>query len=212
MNIAMIGTGRMARGLGTGWSKAGHRVVYGSRRPQQREGWAESLDQAQVVDQAAALAGAEVVVIAIPFTAVAAFAQAHAGQLQGKIVVDITNPFDHLPDNRISAAEMTAQAIAEGAGDGARVVAAFKDNFARTLGEPIDPGGLRRDVHYAGDDAEAKAVVAQLARDLGFEPVDCGALKACRILDVMVPLMIDIDRRLAGGQGQSSWKFVVGDQ
>jgi len=204
-NIAIIGTGRMAQGLGAGWVRAGHRVVFGSRNPAEKSGLVSKIGNcASVTLPAAAVAWADVVVLAIPFAQVKTFAREHAPQLAGKLVVDISNPFDQLPDNRIAGAELTAAAI----GDGARVVAAFKDNFWETLPTPEDPGGLPRDVHFAGDSDDDRQRVAQLVTDLGFRPVDCGPLKNARALDAMVPLLVELDQRLNNGQHSSSWKFL----
>lgn len=202
--IAIIGTGRMGSPLGTAWSRAGHQITFGSRRPEAKANLLTEVAGAKLTSQAEALLEAEVVVIALPYLVVEPFARDHAAQLQDKLVIDISNPFSHLPDNRISGAEITAAAI----GPQARVVAAFKDNFWLTLFEPLDPNGLPRDVHFAGDHEADKQVVKQLIEDLGFRPVDCGALKNARVLDVMVPLMIELDQRYAGGH-KSSWKFLT---
>ncbi len=204
-HIAIIGTGRMARGLGIGWARKGHTIVFGSRDPSAKADLPSQVPGATVTTPEEALKGAEVVVLAIPYVAVEPFAREHAEALREKLVIDISNPFHHLPDNRVSGAEITAAAI----GPGARVVAAFKDNFANTLLEPVYPNGIVRDVHFAGDHEEDKRIVSQLIRDLGFHPVDCGPLRNARVLDVMVPLMIELDRRYAGGKGMSSWKFLV---
>ena len=203
--IAIIGTGRMGRGLGAGWARKGHTIVFGSRTPEAHRDLTVQIPNAQVTTPAEALRGAEVVVLAIPYVAVEPFARTHAEALRDKVVIDISNPFHHLPDNRISGAEITAAAI----GPGARVVAAFKDNFANTLLDPVDPNGIVRDVHFAGDHEEDKRLVSRLIEDLGFHPVDCGPLRNARVLDAMVPLMIELDRRYGGGQGLSSWKFLT---
>jgi predicted dinucleotide-binding enzyme len=204
-NITIVGTGRMATGLGTGWASAGHTVTFASRNPEAKADLAEQIPGATVATIAEGLASAEVIVITLPFTAVEPFARQHATALRGKIVIDISNPFGRdLPGGQ-SGAEVTAAAI----GPGARVVAAFKDNFSDTLLQPIDPlHTLPRDVHFAGDDETAKALVAQLAADLGFQPVDCGPLRHARVLDGMVPLIVELDRRYAEGGRRASWKLL----
>jgi len=204
--IAIIGTGRMGKSLAKGWSKAGHKVTLGSRQPDQRQDILSEIPGATITAFETALDGTEVVVIAIPYAEVEPFARAHAAHLRDKLVIDITNPFDKLPDNRVAGAEITAGAI----GAGARVVAAFKDNFWSTLHEPINPHtGLVRDVHFAGDRAADKEVVVQLIGDLSFEPVDCGPLSNARILDGMVTLMIELDRRYTDGGFHASWKLMT---
>ncbi len=205
MHIAIIGTGRMAKGLARGWLHAGHTVTFGSRAPEQRRDLLTELPGATITDAVSAMERAEIVVLALPFGAVKDFVLRHADLLRERLVIDITNPFDLLPDNRIAGAEITATAI----GDGARVIAAFKDNFWRTLDSPVSSTGLIRDVHFAGDDEEGKAVVTRLVEDLGFRPVDCGPLRNARVLDAMVPLMLELDQRYGGGAAESSWKFLT---
>jgi len=204
MRISIIGTGRMARQLALGWLKAGHTVQFGSRQPDAKTDILTRVPGATVTSNEAALKAAEVVVIGLPFTAVKPFAEQQADLLRNKLVIDISNPFANLLDNHISGAEITAQAI----GPGARVVAAFKANFWETLLEPVDPKtGMVRDVHYAGDSHDDKAIVAQLIKDLGFQPVDCGALRNARILDGMAPLIVELDRRYGNGERRLSWKL-----
>lgn len=203
--ITIVGTGRMATGLGTGWARAGHTVTFASRDPEAKSDLAVQVPAARVTTIGEGLATAEVVVITLPFAAAGSFVHEHAATLRDKVVIDITNPFGQTIEGGRAAAEVTAEII----GPGAQVVAAFKDNFSNTLLEPVDPiHGLVRDVHYAGDDETAKQVVAGLAADLGFRPVDCGPLRNARVLDGMVPLIVELDRRYAQGGRRSSWKLL----
>src|SRR5215468_10643921 len=159
--IGIIGTGRMGVALGTGWITAKHSVVLGSRNPEAKANVSEVVKGAQVLSAKEAARWAEIVVIAVPYSAAEPFAHSHAADLRGKLVIDITNPFDHLPDNRIAGAEITERAI----GAGARVIAAFKDNFAATIAEPVAPGGVTRDVHFAGGTETDKRIVTDLITD-----------------------------------------------
>ena len=205
--IAIIGTGRTAAGLGTGWARAGHEVAFGSRNPVGRASVAEQAGSSATIGSVHdALQAAEIAVLALPYRVVEDFARTNASALLPLPVVDISNPFDNLPDNAVAGAEITARAI----GPGARVIAAFKDTFARTLLDPVDPSGVARDVHFAGDDEPGKRLLGSLIEDLGFVPVDCGPLRNARILDGMVSLMIELDRRYEGdrGTGLTSWKFL----
>jgi predicted dinucleotide-binding enzyme len=201
--IALIGTGRMATGLGIGWTRAGHQIVFGSRAPAEKPHLTADLPGARVTDYAGALEAATVVVITLPYREVAPFCRSHAAMLRERLVIDISNPFDNLPDNRIAGAEITRDAI----GPGARVVAAFKTNFSTTLLTPLNADGIQRDVFYAGDDEADKQIVAGLIADLGFRPVDCGGLHNARLLDGMVPLIIELDNRY-GGAWQTTWKLL----
>lgn len=207
MRIAILGTGRMATGLGKGWLKAGHFVAFGSRRPETKtEFQAEIGADSRVYGFEGAITAGEVVVIAVPYGEAASLAAQHADLLRDKIVIDITNPFASQPTDGRAGAELTAAAIGAN-GKEPRVLAAFKGNFAGTLLEPVDHTGEPRDVLFAGDDTDAKEVVAGLIRDLGFKPVDCGPLHAAVMLDLSVPMLIEMDGRLNGGQHNSSFRF-----
>jgi hypothetical protein len=206
MRIAVIGTGRMATGLGRGWLKAGHFVAFGSRRPESKNEFHASVGtESRIYGFEGAITAGEVVVLAIPYSEVAAFAKKYAHLLRGKVIVDISNPIGRQPPDGRAGAELTAEAI----GAGARVLAAFKDNFAATLEAPVDHTGEPRDVHFAGDDDEAKQVLAGLVRDLGFRPVDCGPLRHAVMLDHLVPLMIHLDRTVNAGRATSSFRFAA---
>jgi hypothetical protein len=208
MRIAIIGTGKMATGLGKGWAKAGHHILFGSRNPATKQDVArEAGPVSRVVTHEEAMQGAEVIVLTMPYRDVEPFACLHAARLRGRVVIDVTNPFDTTPEDRLSGAEVTAKTI----GNAAKVVAAFKTNYASILSQPVDASGVQRDVFYCGDDSDAKETVRRLIETIGFRPVDCGPLKAARALDPMVPLMIEMDRRM-GGKGlarRSHWKFVT---
>lgn len=200
--IAIIGHGLMGKALGSGWSRAGHKVRIGARSPGQVDPSALGFTPAFIGPVEAALDGSDVVVLAVPFPAVARLVAEHRAQLAGKTVIDISNPFDHLPGNERAAAEYTADAL--GTTDG--LVAAFKDNFAATINAPAS-GGVRPDCKLAGDDAGAKVVVAGLAADLGHRVIDCGPLHNARLLDSMVSLMLILDRTYCDFTMRSGWQF-----
>lgn len=202
MNIAILGTGRMGTGLASGWVKAGHQVTFGSRDPSLNRDAAERIG-AGIADYAGAVNNAEAVVIGVPYGAVLDVIAPLRDLLKERIVIDITNPMDNLPAEG-SGAQSTAAAI----GPGARVIPAFKATFSGTLGEPIDPAtGMARDVFFCGDDGEAKEVVASLIEDLGFRAVDCGPLSRANLLDLMVPMIIEVDGRYNMGRS-GSWKLL----
>lgn len=209
MRIGILGgTGRMGRGLAKAWARAGHLVLLGSRDPDRAREIAAELayqtrGQIQGVDMETAARQGEVVVLALPYRACAEWLSRLREALRGKILVDITNPFGAVPAGQTSGVEENAKAL----GVPARWVAAFKTNFWTTLEHPFNKDGIVRDCFYCGDDREAKQVVAELIQQVGYRPVDCGDLSAARVLDLMVPLMIDLDRRF-GGKAECSWKLL----
>lgn len=203
MRIGIIGTGHMGSGLARALTRGGHTVILGSRLPATKADLGRDTG-ATVTGYDEALVGVDAAFLTLPYVEIAPFARAHADALRNLLVIDISNPFDALPDNRRAGAEVTADAI----GDGARVVAAFKTTFAATLLKPRTRNGEQRDVQFAGDNADDKRVVAQLIEDAGFRPLDCGPLHNARILDGMVPLMLHLDAVYGTGDYTSSWKFI----
>lgn len=182
MNIAIIGTGNVGSVLGRRWSEVGHHVSFGSRRPddEDAQALAESSD-ADLKTPAEAASGAEVVLLAVPGTAVDTVVRS-LGELSGKIVVDCTNRhrLDPQRDREISS---LAELVAEVA-TGARVVKAFNVTGAKNMDDPLYPEGPLS-MPYCGDDADAKAVVAALITELGFVAVDNGPLSQARALEGM---------------------------
>ncbi|MDA1280214.1 MAG: NAD(P)-binding domain-containing protein [Chloroflexi bacterium] len=202
--IGIIGTGNMALALGRALLAAGHFVAYGSRRPETKNEFHEAAGtESRLYGYQAAIDAGEIVIITLPYKEVAAAARKYADSLRGKVVIDITNPFAAQPNDGSSGAQVTATAI----GDGARVVAAFKTNFASTIGEPVDSSGQPREVHYAGDDEQAMKTVAELIREIGFKPVNCGTLAQAVALDHMVPLMIRLDASEHASCRKSSFRI-----
>jgi predicted dinucleotide-binding enzyme len=205
--IGILGTGNMALVLGKSLLAAGHFVAFGSRRPESKNDFHEAVGiDSRLYGYQAAIDAGEIVIITLPYKEVAATARKFADSLRNKIVIDITNPFAAQPNNGESGAQVAASII----GDGARVIAAFKTNFAATFENPIDSTGEPREVHYAGDDEAAMEAVAELIRGIGFKPVDCGTLAQAVALDHMVPLMIRLDATELGAQHLSSFRLTPG--
>ena len=209
MRIGILGgTGRMGRGLARAWAKHGHEVFLGSRFPDKAKEVAEQISKETGgkvfgVNLETAAQEGEVVVLSLPYRSCADWLKRLRDKLRGKTIVDITNPFGAVPEGQTSGVEENATALEVPA----NWVAAFKTNFWTTLESPVNENGIVRDCFYCGDSEEAKKVVAELISQVGFRPVDCGPLKAARVLDLMVPLMIDLDRKF-GSKAQCSWKLL----
>src|SRR4051794_32639117 len=133
MEITIIGTGNMARGIATRAIAGGHAVTLHGTAPEKAQALAAeipgSVDWGVVGDP---LSGA-VIVLAIPYGAVDEVLRTYGGQLDGKVLVDITNPVDFSTFTPLEiAAGSAAQEIAEKA-PAANVVKAFNTTFAGTL-------------------------------------------------------------------------------
>lgn len=183
MNIAIVGTGRVAGALGKGWAAKGHTITFASRNPgsdKVRALLAEAGTNASATRIDEAVKRSSIVVLAIPFSAVET-TLARAGDWEGKVLVDCTNPIAPglrpLFDSSTSGAEQIAAWAAK-----AKVVKAFNTTGAENMANPAYQGQPTM-MPICGDDALAKAAVHQLAEELGFEPVDAGGLSAARHLE-----------------------------
>lgn len=206
MNIGIVGAGSVGKGLATGLVKAGHGVAMYARDEERVRQAASETGAAAAVTLEDAVASADVLVLAVPFGAVEEIAAAIRPLVAGKIVVDVTNAArpdwsGPLFSGSVSAASTIAGWLPE-----ARIVKAFNTIFASNLvaGGTVD--GQVLDALVAGDDADAKAVVSQLATDLGFRPIDAGQLTAAGLLESLAWLNISLNAR--GGNWQSGWKLV----
>ena len=188
MRIAVIGIGNVGGALGTGWARAGHEVTFGARDPKAAD--AEELlsqagGKARIASVADSVADAEIVALAIPWSAVADALQAIAPALSGKILIDCTNPTKQWPvlDHAAGAGgEQVARLV-----PGAKVVKAFNTTGFENMQNP-KYGNEVVTMFYAGDNAEAKKIVHRLASDLGLDPVDAGGLAQAHALEILASL------------------------
>lgn len=206
MNVAIVGAGNIGKGLAGPLVKAGHTVRITARDAEGVREAARDTGASAAPNLRSAVDGAEVVVLAVPFTAAESVSRELAPLVEGKIVVDVSNPAK--PDwsgplfaGNGSAAEQLARWLPT-----ARVVKAFNTIFASNLGRGGHLEGQALDAYLAGDDGAAKALVAELALALGFRPVDVGPLTAARLLEALAWLNISLNAQ--GGDWQSGWKLL----
>ena len=186
MRIGIVGTGNMGRSLGILWSERGHEVLFGSREADKARQAADLTKHgAQVGDNDAAASFGEVVFWGVRDMPVPEVLR-NPSVLDGKIVMDCNNgptPTDFTigPPGGTAHAERLQRQLPR-----ARVIKAF-NTMAQELFE-LSPEPLRAhavSVFLAGDDAEAKRVVADLDKEIGFAPLDLGPLPAARLAEGM---------------------------
>jgi NADPH-dependent F420 reductase len=191
MKIAIIGTGSVGSALGRGFARAGHEVVFGVRdtgKPEVQKLVSET--GARAASVAAAASDAEVVVLAMPWGAAQDVIRSAEG-LSGKIVFDCINPLKpDLSGLDTGGAHSAAEQVSAWA-PGARVVKVFNSTGAGNMADP-QYGNDHAAMLYCGDDKGAKEVAAQLAKDLGFDPVDAGPLSAANLLEHFAMLWIHL--------------------
>jgi 8-hydroxy-5-deazaflavin:NADPH oxidoreductase len=194
MRIAIVGSGNIGGGLARAWTAKGHTITFGARQPDEPEVAALAREiGAGVATIPHALADAEVIVLAMPFTAAPAVASA-LPSWQGRVVIDCTNPigpgFTLIHGHTDSGSEAIQRLL-----PGAHVVKSFSAQGAENLAHPVHDG-VPASNFYCGDDAAAKAVVKQLIEDVGFEAVDAGPLTSARYLEPITMLWISMSRAL----------------
>lgn len=183
MKIAVLGFGNVGAQLAKLWLSKGHAVTAGLREGSKDRTAASGMGAAVAVP-AAAVQGADVIALALPWQAVEQ-TLATLGPLSGRIVLDATNPMNADLSVFVPAAGSAALQVAEWA-SGARVVKAFN-----TIGAAL-MGNATFDMMYCGDDAEAKGVVRGLIADTGMRPVDVGPLSNAGYLEQLAGLWVDL--------------------
>lgn len=134
----------------------------------------------------------DVVVLAVPYPAVPEVLGTYGAALDGKVVVDVTNPVDFATfDGLTVAPDGSAAAEIAAAVPGARVVKGFNTSFAGALAAGT-VAGRPATVLLAGDDAEAKQTVADLVDGGGLHAVDAGSLRRARELEALGFLQITL--------------------
>jgi 8-hydroxy-5-deazaflavin:NADPH oxidoreductase len=199
MQITIIGTGNMARGIGTRALAGGHDVTLVGTEPEKAQALAGELGGSA---RAGESVEGDVVILAVPYAAAAGIVRTYGDQLDGKVVVDITNPVDLNAFEPLQVEGSGAQQIATAAPGGARVVKAFNTTFAGTLVEGA-VSGQPLDVFIAGDDEGAKGTVSQLAESGGLRPVDAGPLVRARELEALGYLHMALQQSLGTGFGST---------
>jgi NADPH-dependent F420 reductase len=202
MEITIIGTGNMARGIATRALTGGHTVTLLGTATEKAQALASELSG----DVRAGAIGDELqgdaVVLAVWYQALDDVLTRYGDQLNGKVVIDITNPVDPESFQPLTIeAGSAAQEIAQKA-PGAKVVKAFNTTFAGTLVEG-QVGGQPLDVFVASDDEDAKGVLRQLAQDGGLRAVDAGPLAHAHQLEGLGYLHMAIQGGLGTAYGSS---------
>jgi 8-hydroxy-5-deazaflavin:NADPH oxidoreductase len=181
MRIAILGAGQVGSTLGRLWHGAGHDVTFAARDPARPQALAAELGKrAHAASVAGAVAGAEVVLLAVPGAVVADVLEA-AGPLDGHIMIDAANSFGQQ--------RVTLRSLAD-AFPRARWVRAFNSLSASVMAD--DNHHKPPWVMFLSGDDDAKPVVAQLIRDAGFDPVDLGGVDDSRLQDPDGALWLNI--------------------
>ena len=192
--ITIIGSGNMATAIGTRAARHGHTVELMSRNAAQAQALADKIGGGAIVGTFGARPTGDIVILAVLYAG-AVDVVTHFGEaLAGKILVDITNPFNADGTGVVTTpGHSVSEQIAAAAPESAHIVKAFNTIFGGVIAEdkPVD-------LLFAGDGAEAKARVAEFLESLGMRPLDAGGLEMAHALEWAGILLVGVARNGAG--------------
>jgi predicted dinucleotide-binding enzyme len=187
--IGMIGSGNVGSALGRTWANAGHEVMFSSRNLDSDKKLAADIGKnARAGSPSEAAAFGEVLVFAVPYSALPELGKTLGSSLKGKVLIDACNPFPQRDG------EIATRAREQGAGrvsaellPGARIVRAFNAVGAGRMGKAHEEPG-KVGMPIAGDDKQAIEIASRLIREIGYEPVLIGSLAMGKYLMPGTPL------------------------
>jgi 8-hydroxy-5-deazaflavin:NADPH oxidoreductase len=189
-SISIIGAGTMARILGARALVGGNTVEIIGRDAAKAAALASELGGGATTGTFGSVPAGDIVILALPYSSEAPVVAQYGNALAGKVIVDISNPFDPAFTGLVTPAGSSgAQEIAKAAPAGAHVVKAFNTILGHVLAAD-EAGGRPLDVFIAGDDAGAKGRVSSFIESLGFRPLDVGDLKMAHWLEGAGLLMV----------------------
>jgi predicted dinucleotide-binding enzyme len=192
--ISIIGSGNMATAIGTRAVKHGHTIELMSRNTAKAQALADLIGNGATVGTFGARPAGDVVIVAVLYTGAVEVVAHYGDALSGKILVDITNPFNADVTGLVTTADdSVSRQIAAAAPEGTHVVKAFNSILRGVLAEdkPLD-------VFFAGDSADAKARVAAFLESLDMRPLDAGGLEMAGVLEWAGVLLVGLARNGAG--------------
>ena len=199
-SISIIGTGNMARTIGALAVAGGNTVEVMGRDQSKAADLAKALGGGATTGEWGAVPAGDIVIVALLYAGVVPVVAQYGDALAGKVIVDISNPFNSAADGLAHSEETSiAQEAAKAAPAGASVVKAFNTIFRHVL----EKG--RPDVFIAGDDAQAKAAVAAFIESLGLRPLDVGGLAMAHWLEGAGVITMGLARN-----GVGHWDFALG--
>ena len=193
-NISIIGTGNMASTITTLAVAGGNSVEVIGRDQSKAAELAKALGGSATAGEFGAVPAGDIVIVALGYANVVPVVAQYGDALAGKVIVDICNPVNAAADGLATPdGTSSAQEVAKAAPASASVVKAFNTTFGAVLakGQPLD-------VFFAGDDAEAKAGVAEFIDSLKLRPLDVGGLTMAHYLEGTGLVMIGLAQHGVG--------------
>jgi predicted dinucleotide-binding enzyme len=192
--ISIIGSGNMATAIGTRAAKHGHTIELMSRNTAKTQALADQIGNGATVGTFGATPVGDIVIVAVLYAGAVDVVAHYGDALAGKILVDITNPFnDDASGITTTEGNSVSQQIAAAAPEGTHVVKALNTIFGHVIAQdkPLD-------AFLTGDSAEAKAAVAAFLASIDMRPLDAGGLEMAYVLEWAGVLLMGLARNGAG--------------
>ena len=191
--ISIIGSGNMATAIGTRAARHGHTVELMSRTTEKAQVLADQIGRGATVGAFGGAPAGEIVIVAVPYAGAVDVVTHYGDALAGKILVDISNPFNADASGLATTpGSSAAQEIAAAAPAGTPVVKALNSVFGHVLARdtPLDA--------FVAGDAAGKAPVAAFLASIGLRPLDTGGLETASVLEWAGLLLMGLARNGAG--------------
>jgi 8-hydroxy-5-deazaflavin:NADPH oxidoreductase len=193
MKIGILGSGDVAKALGSGFTRHGHEVMLGTRTSSRLTEWAAQHPARRIGNFAEAAKFGELVVLAVKGAVAAEVLRlAGAENFAGKTVVDVTNPIaDAPPVNGVlkfyTSLDESQMELLQREFAGARFVKAFNSVGNAFMVNPQFKGG-RPTMFICGNDEAAKRAVSGILDQFGWETSDMGKVEAARAIEPLCML------------------------
>jgi predicted dinucleotide-binding enzyme len=198
--ISIIGSGTMAAAIGERIAKAGYIVEVISRDPAKAKALADRLAAGATTGEYGAAPSGDIVILAVPYSGVAAVVADFGETLSGKVIIDVANPVNSDLSGLVTPhGSSGAEEIAKRLPADAHLVKAFNTIFGHVLSK-----GTRLDAFIAADDPQVKARVSTFLESIGLRPFDVGGLHMAQTLEALGLMMIGLAKNGAG-----TWDFAM---
>jgi predicted dinucleotide-binding enzyme len=191
VRMGILGSGTVARTLGSGYLDVGHEVILGSRDPSKLADWVEKAgSKARVGTFSDAAHSSEILILAVKGTAAEeALSLAGPENLRDKVILDATNPIADVPpkDGVLSFFTDPEESLMnrlQKRYPGGRFVKAFNSVGAGRMVRP-DFDGIKPTMFICGDDEDARKIASGLIEELGWEVCDMGSSAASRTVEAL---------------------------
>ncbi len=189
LKIGIVGSGRLGGTIGSLWVKAGHQVMFSGLDVEEVKKFTAPLGHnARAGTPKEAAQFGDVVMTAVPYSALPQVGRDIAGIIRGKIVLDASNPVPARDGEVAVAARAKGTGVASAEYlPGARLVRAFNSYGFATMRDGAHRSGERLAIPLAADDPEAMKMAIRLVTDAGFDPVNVGPLSRAKEFDPGTP-------------------------